>query len=163
MYVTLGTMWSEPAVFRAVLDGLADQPVDVIVTVGTGNDPAALEPVPGNARVERFVPQADLLPRCAAVVHHAGAGTMFGSLAHGLPQLALPQAADNFTNAELLRRSGAGRVLLPGEATADSVRHAVRALLDEPGVSDAAAKVADEIAAMPSPDEVAAELRRRFG
>lgn len=163
VYVTLGTIWSEPAVFRAVLDGLADQPVDVLVTVGTGNDPAALEPVPGNARVERFVPQTELLPRCAAVVHHAGAGTMFGSLAHGLPQLALPQAADNFTNAELLRRSGAGRVLLPGEVTADNVRRAVRALLDEPGASDAAAKVADEIAAMPSADEVAAELRRRFG
>lgn len=163
VYVTLGTMWSEPAVFRTVLEGLADEPVDVLVTVGSGSDPAALDPVPGNARVERFVPQAELLPRCAAVVHHAGAGTMFGSLAHGLPQLALPQAADNFTNAELLDRSGAGQVLRPGEVTADNVRHAVRSLLEQPGAADAAGKVADEIAAMPSADEVAAELRRRFG
>ena len=163
VYVTLGTMWSEPAIFRTVLAGLAAQPLEVLVTVGSGSDPAALDPVPANARVERFVPQAELLPRCAAVVHHAGAGTMFGALAHGLPQLALPQAADNFTNSELLRRSGAGRVLLPGEVTADSVRHAVRALLEEPGVADAAGKVADEIAAMPAADEVAAELRRRFG
>ena len=163
VYVTLGTMWSEPAVFRTVLEGLADESVDVLVTVGSGNDPTALDPVPGNARVERYVPQAELLPRCAAVVHHAGAGTMFGSLAHGLPQLALPQAADNFTNAELLGRSGAGRVLRPGEVTTDNVRHAVRLLLEEPGAADAAGKVADEIAAMPSADEVAAELRRRFG
>ncbi len=163
VYVTLGTLWSEPGVFRAVLDGLAGEPLDVLVTVGADGAPSTLMPVPDNARVERFVPQAELLPRCSAVVHHAGAGTMFGALAHGLPQLALPQAADNFINADLLRGSGAGRVLLPGEVTPENVRLAVTALLDEASYSEAAGTVASEIAAMPPADEVAVELRSRFG
>jgi hypothetical protein len=163
VYVTLGTLWSDPAVFRAVLEAMADEPVDVVATVGGDQDPAALGAVPANARVERFIPQAELLPDCAVVVHHAGAGTMFGALAHGLPQLALPQAADNFTNAEMLHRSGAGRTLMPAEVSPETVRLAVKTLLEEPSCSVAAGKIASEIAAMPSPEEVAAELRRRHG
>lgn len=163
VYVTLGTLWSDPDVFRTVLDALADEPVDVVATVGRDHDPAGLGQVPENARVERFIPQAELLPRCAVVAHHAGAGTMFGALAHGLPQLALPQAADNFKNAELLRRSGAGRALMPAEVTTETVRLAVKTLLEEPSYLEAAATVASEIAVMPSADEVASELRRRHG
>jgi UDP:flavonoid glycosyltransferase YjiC (YdhE family) len=163
IYATLGTIWSDPAVFRAVLDGLASEPVDVVVTVGAGHDPAALEPFPGNAQVTQFIPQAELLPRCAAVVHHAGAGTMFGALAHGLPQLALPQAADNFLNAESLNRSGAGLVLQPTEVSPENVRLAVKTLLDGRAHADAARLMSDEIAAMPSPEEAAAQLRARYG
>ena len=87
VYVTFGTFFStnlEP--FRVVLDALAGEPIDVVATVGEQQDPASLGPIPSNTRVERFIPQAELLPSCAAVVHHGGAGTTFGALSHGLPQ-----------------------------------------------------------------------------
>lgn len=162
VYVTLGTFSNtDLSVFRAVLDGLAELPVHVVVTVGTGNDPADLGAVPANARVERYVPQAQLLPYCAAVVHHAGSGTMFGALAHGLPQLALPQGADNFVNAERLLVTGAAQVLRPGEVSAAAIRDAVTDLLTDDGYGKRAGEVADQIAALPAPAEVAAELRRR--
>jgi len=71
VYVTLGTFFgSARDVFRAALDGLAEEPVEVVVTVGSGQDPKVVGPVPGNARVARFIPQAELLPSCSAVVHH---------------------------------------------------------------------------------------------
>lgn len=135
----------------------------MVVTAGTNNDPADLEPVPANALIARFVPQAELLPRCSAVVHHAGAGTMFGALAHGLPAVAIPQGADNFTLAEALRKAGVARVLMPGTVSAGAVREAVQSVLDDPSYAVAARRTADEIAAMPGPEEVAAVLRRRFG
>jgi UDP:flavonoid glycosyltransferase YjiC (YdhE family) len=119
--------------------------------------------VPANARVEQFVPQAELLPRCAAVVHHAGSGTMFGALAHGLPQVAIPQGADNFSNAEALAGAGVATVLQPGSVTSDTVRAALTTVLTEPSYKSAAQRAAAEIAAMPDPAEVAAELRRRYG
>ncbi|MGO9962517.1 MAG: glycosyltransferase [Acidimicrobiales bacterium] len=160
VYLTLGT-FSNTAVdlFRLVLGALKDEPVNVLATIGRDNDPADLEPVPANARVERFIPQAELLPHCAAVVHHAGAGTSFGALAHGLPSLALPQSADNFVIAARLAKAGAAHMLMPGEVTTGAVLAGLRALLAAPTYLNRARDLAGEIAAMPSHHEVAARLR----
>jgi UDP:flavonoid glycosyltransferase YjiC (YdhE family) len=164
VYVTLGTFFnSNLDIFRAILDGLADEPVAVVATVGTDQDPDELGPVPGNARVEPFIPQVTLLPSCAAVVHHGGAGTTFGTLAHGLPQVIIPQGADNFDNAAMVEKAGAARVLRPGEVTADNVRNAVRQILNERSYAEAAGLAATEIAAMPTPEVMADDLRARYG
>jgi hypothetical protein len=159
VYVTLGTFFTNPGLFRTVLDALADEPVDVLVTVGRDGDPSTLGDVPGNATVERFVPQAEVLVRCSAVVHHCGGGTTFGALAHGLPQVALPQGADNFVNAALLERAGVAIQLREPEVTPRTVRDAVRRVLAERPFADAAGRLAAEIAAMPDPTTVASELR----
>ena len=52
---------------------------------------------------------------------------------------------------------------MPGEISPSTVAAAVHRLLTDQGLRDAAAGVAAEIAAMPSPDEVAALLVGRFG
>ncbi len=162
VYATLGTFFGmNVQVLRAILDGLADQDVDVVMTVGSDQDPAGLDPVPANARVERFIPQTELFPRCAAVVHHGGSGTMLGSVAHGLPQLVIPQGADNFINGDLIAAAGAGRSLLPGEVSAPAVREAVRMILADPDYAASARRLAGEMAGLPSPAEVARTLRQR--
>jgi UDP:flavonoid glycosyltransferase YjiC (YdhE family) len=56
--------------------------------------------------------------------------------------------------------TGAGRSLLPEEISPESVADAVRALLSEPGYRDAAGRLADDIAAMPSPAETVPKLER---
>ena len=160
VYLTLGT-FSNNAIdlFRLVLEALGDEPVNVLATIGRDNDPAALAPLPGNALVERFVPQAELLPHCTAVVHHAGAGTSFGVLAHGLASVALPQSADNFVIASRLCEAGVAQCLMPGEVTGPAVVSRLRSVLDDPGCRQRARSVEAEIAAMPSHEEVAALLR----
>lgn len=164
VYVTLGTFFGGNLdVFRTVLAGLATEALEVVVTVGADQDPGALAPAPENARVERFIPQAELLPRCSAVIHHGGSGTMFGSLAHGVPQVVIPQGADNFLNGDLVAGAGAGKVLIPGEVTPERVRDAVRSVLEEASYADAARRLATEVAAMPAAAEVAQVLLSRFG
>jgi UDP:flavonoid glycosyltransferase YjiC (YdhE family) len=101
-----------------------------------------------------------VLPGCAAVVHHGGGGTMFGSLAHGLSQVVVPQGSDNFRNAALLEATGASCTVLPDAVAPRANRTAVRAVLDEPGFLAAAGALRAEIDAMPAADAVAAELRR---
>jgi UDP:flavonoid glycosyltransferase YjiC (YdhE family) len=162
VYVTLGTFFGNPEVFRPILSGLADQPVEVVVTVGADRDPRELAPIPDNVRVERFIPQAELLPACSAVVHHGGAGTTFGSLAHGLPQVVVPQGADNFVHGAMLERAGVGRVLLPGRVTPEDVRQAVDSVLEDASYRGAARDIATEITGMPGPEEVADTLRDRY-
>ena len=41
-------------------------------------------------------PHSKLFPRCAAVVHHGGAGTTHAAARAGVPQLVLPQVLDQF-------------------------------------------------------------------
>jgi hypothetical protein len=159
VYGTLGTFANRDlGVFRAIMDGLAGEPVNAVLTVGRNNDPAALRPVPPNVRVERYVPQSLLLPYCHAVINHAGSGTMLGGFGHGLPQLLVPQGADNFINAERAVGAGAALRLLPAELDAAAVAANLRLLLDDPAYRAAAARIAAQIAAMPAAAAVAADV-----
>ena len=127
----------------------------MLVTVGPNGDPTAIGAVPANVRVERFVPQAEVLPRCAVVVTHAGSGTVLASLAHGVPLVCLPRGADQFTNASNVVRVGAGTSLVGEAITEAAVGEAVTAA---PAQRAAAQSLAAEIAAMPSDSEVASAI-----
>ncbi|CAN5544891.1 glycosyltransferase [soil metagenome] len=154
-YITLGTVVFEAVdVIRAAVDSLVEVGAEVLVAVGPEGDPDALGPVPDLVHVERFVDQAAVLDHVDLVVSHAGSGTLLAALARGVPQLALPQGADQFGNAACLVGSGAGLQLLPHEITPAAVAGAVGALLAEPTYRDAAARVREEIAHMPAPADV---------
>jgi rhamnosyltransferase subunit B len=71
-------------------------------------------PLPPWVRHARFAPLTELLPRCAAIVHHGGVGTTAAALAAGVPQLLLPNGFDQFDNAARVRRLGAGDWLPSG-------------------------------------------------
>ncbi len=160
-YLTLGTITNQSAeVFRAAIDGIAAAGLNVLVTTGPGLDPADLGAVPAGVLAVPFLPQALVLPHCRVVVSHAGAGTMFGALCHGLPQLCLPQGTDQPAQALAILRAGAGSTLWPGEVTASAVRQAVERLLSEPGCAAAARGLRAEIGAMPDADAVLAALVR---
>jgi UDP:flavonoid glycosyltransferase YjiC (YdhE family) len=62
----------------------------------------------------------------------------------------------------MLARSGAAISLPPGDVTADRVAEAVRHLLDDPSFTTAARAIAEEIAGMPTAEEVAAALQSRL-
>jgi UDP:flavonoid glycosyltransferase YjiC (YdhE family) len=159
VYLTLGTIFHEAEdVFRAALDGLSSLPVNVFVTAGPNADPARVGEWPSHVHVTDFVPQELVLPHCRVAVHHGGAGSMLGALRHGLPQLVLPRGADNFHNAALAERAGVGLALAPDEVGAQAVADAVTLLMTEPGFTDRARSVSGDIAAMPGPNEVLAQL-----
>ncbi len=164
VYVTLGTIMNQAAgVFRAVIDGCRDLPVNLVVTTGPGFDPELIGPLPASVRTAPFLPQAALLPLCTAVVSHAGAGTMLGALCHGLPQLCLPQGTDQPSNTAALLPTGAAVALQPDETTADAVAAAMTRLLGEASFREAAERLRHEIEAMPTADDVLAELLATVG
>jgi UDP:flavonoid glycosyltransferase YjiC (YdhE family) len=154
VYVTLGTVFPEPRLFRPLLDGLGPAG-SALVTVGRGIDPGELGPVPPGVRVESFVPQGHVLDRSAAVVCHGGSGTTLAALSRGLPLVLVPQGADQFDNAARAERAGAAIVLRPGEVTAESVAGALARVLEQPAHREAAGRIAAEIAEMGSAEDVA--------
>jgi UDP:flavonoid glycosyltransferase YjiC (YdhE family) len=160
IYLTLGTAFGTPELLSTAIEGLATLHARVVVAAGRVR-PDELGAMPDNVTVQTWVPQADLLPHVDVVVHHGGSGTTLGALTVGAPQLILPQGADQFANADALTAADAGLCLLPADLSADAVADHTRKLLPGHGPSghrDAARAIAEEIARMPAPDEVARQL-----
>jgi UDP:flavonoid glycosyltransferase YjiC (YdhE family) len=162
VYVTLGTVFSDTGVLQAAVDAAAGAGARVVAAVGPHLDPGVIDRANEHVHVLSWVPQSALLPETDLVVSHAGSGTFLGALAHGLPQLCLPQAADQFRNAHAATSSGAGLALSPDEVTPGTLAEALRELLEHDDYRSAAARVAGEIAAMPHPSQVAEALAHRF-
>lgn len=157
VYVTMGTVFNRPELVEQVIDAVASLAVRVLATFGPQADVPALTGR-SNVRVEAYVPQILVLPQADVVVSHGGSGTVVAALSHGLPQLCLPQGADQFLNARAVASAGAGLALMPEDANPEAIRDAVLRLTSDETFRIAAAHVSESIAAMPSPDEVAALL-----
>jgi UDP:flavonoid glycosyltransferase YjiC (YdhE family) len=165
VYFTLGTVFNMESgdLFERVLAGLRDLDANAIVTVGREIDPAAFGPQPGHVRVERFVPQAPLLPHCDVVINHGGSGSTIGALAAGVPMVLLPMGADQPPNAERCVALGVGVALDVMRCTPADVRAAVETVLGDPAFRRAAERMRDEIAALPGPEAAIARLEALAG
>jgi UDP:flavonoid glycosyltransferase YjiC (YdhE family) len=168
VYLTLGTVaFGAVEVLSRAIAEIAPLDVDILVTVGPEGEPAALGEVATTVHIERFVAQSAVLPLVDLIVHHGGTGTVLGALEVGLPQLLLPQGADQFINAEILAARGIGRALPNDAQQPGAIGDAVQALLGDSAERQAAGRVRDEIAAMPSPSDVVPALvelaKRRDG
>jgi rhamnosyltransferase subunit B len=102
------------------------------------------ERLPSEIRHCRFAPFRQLLPLCAAIVHHGGIGTTAAALTAGVPQLILPLAWDQPDNAMRVQRLKVGDRLKPRHRTA---RHLARALgrLMTAKIRDRCAAVAERV------------------
>lgn len=81
----------------------------VVVTLGDAGR-AAPEPlhVDGPVHVFGHLPYDEVLPRCAAVVHHGGAGITYSAIRAGVPAVVCPQDYDQFDYAARVVAAGAG-------------------------------------------------------
>ena len=161
LYVSLGTvpLFNQLTTFNVLLEAVAAEDLDVVVTIGPNNDPASLDALPPNVHVHQWLPLRPLLARCDAVVCHGGSGTTLAALHAGLALVLVPQGADQFENALACERAGTARVLQPDQVDSSAVRDAVLAVL-APGSPErkAAQAVGDEIAAMPAPYDATAVI-----
>jgi UDP:flavonoid glycosyltransferase YjiC (YdhE family) len=175
VYVTFGSVASGtplfPGLYTSALEELSGIPARVLVTIGDHGDPRELGTLPANVRVERWVPQAELLPHAAAIVCHGGYGTTLGALVHGVPMVVLPVFADQGRNAGRVGEIGAGIALpqprsilaaaAPGAAA--GLGDAVRRVLEEPGYRRAARDVASWARSLPPVETAPAVLEAIAG
>lgn len=105
--------------------------------------PEQLPPrLPAHVRYEPFAPFGALLPRCAAVVHHGGIGSVAQALRAGTPQLITAMSHDQPDNGARVRRLGAGDWLNAARFSPRRAARALTRLTRDPGVADACRKVA---------------------
>lgn len=168
VYVTLGTIFADaPSAWQAVIAALAELDVDAVITTG-GTRPDDMPAAPPNVRIEQYIPQSQVLPRCRAVVCHGGFSTMVGAFVHGLPVVCLPLDADQPVNARCCAAAGAGinaanglaidprgPMVDPDTLDASHIAASISAVLDEPAFAAASGRLGDEIRSMPGPDAIA--------
>lgn len=167
VYLTFGTeaprMPDMHSAYSVALRALRGLPLRVLLTIGRDLDPAVLGEVPGTVHVERWVDQADVLAVADAVISHGGSGTVLGTLAAGLPHVVLPLFADQGINAQRLAEVGAGIAVtaadpgprhVPGPDDEPKLRAALETVLADDGYARTAARLAGEMAAAPTPDEL---------
>jgi len=134
VHVTEGTMHvGDPFVLRAAARGLADLPMQVIMTTGGDRNPAELNIAPAarNIHIVPWVSHSELLPNTDLVVTTGGAGTVLAALCAGVPLIIIPTEWDKPEIAQRVVEAGAGLRLPPNRCTPKRLRTAVERILGE--------------------------------
>ena len=92
-----------------------------------------------------YAPLSRLLPRCAALVHHGGIGTLAQALAAGVPQLTMPMGFDQPDNAARLVRLGVAGWVTPARFTGERVATELQRLITDPQVAAACSRWANAL------------------
>jgi MGT family glycosyltransferase len=136
VYASEGTVQLKPIVLRAVVQGLAGLPIQVIVTTGKHRDPAEIDfgvhPLPDNIHAERWIPLTPLLPKLSAMVTIGGPSTMLAAFEKGVPVVVVPFTWDHPETGFRVSESGAGIHIPPNQCTPERMRTAVQRILEDP-------------------------------
>jgi UDP:flavonoid glycosyltransferase YjiC (YdhE family) len=161
VHASLGTLHNDlPGVYEAILAGLRDEPLNLVLTIGRERDPAAYGPQPATVVIERYIPHELLLPRCDAMLTHCGLNTIMACLTLGLPMVGVPITADQPRNAERLAALGTAVLIGSDDRTPEAFRAATWEVLSNPSYRRSAESLRDEIAAMPGAEHGVALLER---
>jgi UDP:flavonoid glycosyltransferase YjiC (YdhE family) len=158
---SLGTVFNgTPGVLDAIIEGLASEPVNLVVSVGPDQDLARFGAVAPNVHLEHYLPQAELLARCAAFVTHGGFNSVKESLIAGVPVVVVPITADQPYCAERCAALGVGRAIPPDARSAKAIRESTRAVLEEPSYRTNAEAFRQAMLSLPGPEHTVELLER---
>ncbi|MFI7383894.1 macrolide-inactivating glycosyltransferase [Streptomyces sp. NPDC049813] len=169
LLVSLGSSFTkQPAFYRACAEAFAGLPGwHVVLQVGKHVTADDLGDLPDNVEVHSWVPQLAVLKKADAFITHAGAGGSQEGLATATPMVAVPQAVDQFGNADMLAGLGVARHVPMEEATPERLRAEVLGLVDDPEVARRLATIQREMAGeggtRRAADLIEAELPGREG
>ena len=162
VHASLGTVFHRtPGVLAAIIEGLRDQAINLIVAVGRDQDPALFAPHPPNIRIEQYIPHTLLLPHCDVIITHCGFGSTMACIEHGLPMVGIPLAGDQHGNAARCVALGAARLVSPDNRTPEAIRDATMEVLGWPRYRDSALRLKHEYNSLPT-IERAVELLQRL-
>jgi UDP:flavonoid glycosyltransferase YjiC (YdhE family) len=117
--ISLGTYANAgvASLIRMAVAAALDRGADVVAVLGN-DDRGPRETFPPAATTLEWVDMPAAMAGCDLVVHHRGAGTSWTALSCGKPAVVLPQAGDQFRNAEILSAAGVALVC-PSQNRAD--------------------------------------------
>jgi MGT family glycosyltransferase len=161
--LTQGTINNDfDQLIRPAMRALADEDVTVVVT--TGNRPsaeAAIDPLPANVRIERFIPYRHLMPKVDLLLTNGGYGSIQIALAHGVPVVAIGKTEEKPEIANRVAWAGVGVGLKVRRPSEHQIRKTVRKVLGTPAYRARARAIASEMADLDAP-RISADLLEKL-
>lgn len=161
VYIGFGSMVTDrpERMAAVVLEAVERAGVRAILGLGWGG----LRPdaVPASVLPVGDVPHDRLFPRCAAVVHHGGAGSVAAGLRAGLPTLVVPHIADQPLWGKRVHELGVGPPpLTKKKLDAETLADGIARLVDDRSMRDAAGRLGERIREEDGPAEAVAFMGR---
>jgi MGT family glycosyltransferase len=164
VYASMGTLQNGVLrTFQMIAQACAGLDLQLVISLGGGQEPALLGNLPGDPVVVGYAPQLDLIRRSALTISHGGLNTALESLAQGVPMVVLPVTYDQPGVGARVEWSGVGRSIPVGQLTVDRLRHAVRTVLGNPAYRLRAVRLQSSIAAADGLNRAADLIEGAFG
>jgi MGT family glycosyltransferase len=149
--------------FRMIAEACAGLDLQLVISLGGGQDPAQLGDLPGDPVVVGYAPQLDLIQRSVLTISHGGLNTTLESLARGVPMVVLPVTYDQPGVGARVEWSGVGRSIPVGRLTVDRLRSAVHTVLNNPVYRERARMLQTSIEAADGLNRAAGLIEAAFG
>jgi MGT family glycosyltransferase len=130
LYISLGTVMNNQADFyNLCFRAFRDEPWQVVLSMGTQVDPAALDPIPANFIVRPSVPQLEVLQHTRLFVTHCGMNSTMESLYFAVPMVGLPQQGEQMMTGRRIQELGLGTALDMNTLTVEQLHATVKAAM----------------------------------
>src|SRR5262249_39987209 len=163
-YASMGTLQNGVLqTFRRIAEACAGLDLQLVISLGGGQDPVMLRHLPGDPIVVGYAPQLELIRRAALTISHGGLNTVLESLQRGVPMVVLPVTNDQPGVGTRVERTGVGRSIPVGRLTVARLRDAVHDVLSEPAYRARAALLRQSIRAADGLNRAADIVDETFG
>ena len=150
IYISIGTILKgAEKFFRACMDAFQNENVMVVMSVGKNFDIAKLGKLPENFIVRNHIPQVAVLKQAGLFITHGGMNSVSEAMVSGVPMLVIPFVSDQPVNARQVEKLGLGKVLDYKTITANALRDAAFAIMENQQIQENLRKIQNEIAHAP--------------
>src|SRR5262245_47905694 len=164
VYASMGTLQNRVLrTFRMIAEACVGMDLQLVISLGGGQDPAVLADLPGNPIVVGYAPQLDLIRHSALTISHGGLNTVLESLACGVRTVVLPVTYDQPGVGARVEYAGVGRSIPIARLTLKRLRVAVRTVLEDPAYRVRAGLLRSSIEAADGLNRAADLIESAFG
>lgn len=162
VYISMGTVVNDRlALYHNCIAALAEEDLQVILSVGERVDIAALGPLPENVSVYPKVDQIAVLEKADAFLSHCGMNSASESLYFGVPLLCCPQTKEQGGVAARVTALGAGIML--ENSSVSCIKAAVKLLLSDTKIKANAEEIARSFHRCTGPVAAADKIEQVIG
>lgn len=152
------TFQNHAGILQKIVDAMHHLPYRALLTLGPAME-ENLENVPENVTIRSFIPHSEILPQCAAVITHAGHGTVIRSLAYGVPLVCMPLGRDQTANAARVAYRGVG-IKLNKNTSVHNIANAIEKVVEHPDFRNNAKGISIKIREQSNSSRACKELEK---